>query len=255
MMKQLKAIETICKTIIDDKLVDAIFLKGSIAKNTHDGSSNIDLYLLVSREKMDTVLDKRFEYLESYNNILHHFFVFFSCPQMVCVFEDGVRLNLFTTTLENLNNYDSILIIYDPKGLLEDYQKRDLSLSSKEAAEYFNTFNYTLLDFEVAYLRKDIAWMFRLASHLFSDLSFILRMISDPQNAKIGIKGLMNVLEPDLKEEYIKIIKKLRSDNLLECVIYMVLLIDNLIMRMPLEIGQYINYDFHVFVKKRILSL
>ena len=71
-MKQLKAIETICKAIIDDKLVDAIFLKGSIAKNTHDEGSNIDLHLLVDRDKMDVVLDKRFEYLETYNNILHH---------------------------------------------------------------------------------------------------------------------------------------------------------------------------------------
>lgn len=254
-MKQLEAIEIICKTIIEDKLVDAIILKGSIAKNTHDEYSNIDLYLIVERDKMDLVLDKRFEYLESYANILHHFFVFFSCPQMVCVFEDGVRVNLFTTTISNLNNYDSILIIYDPKNLLENYQKRDFSLSPKEAAEYFNTFNYSLLDFEVAYARKDIAWMFRLANHLFSDLSVILRLVSHPESAKLGIKGLIHVLDSDLKEEYIKIMKKMRSENLLECVIYMVILIDNLVMRMPLEIGQYINYDFHVFVKKKILSL
>ena len=70
------AIEAICKTIIGDKNVEAIFVQGELAEEYFDEHSIIDLYLVVERSKMDYVLDKRYEYLESYKQIIHHFLSF-----------------------------------------------------------------------------------------------------------------------------------------------------------------------------------
>ena len=254
-MNQKIAIEAICKTIIGDKNVEAIFVQGELAEEYFDEHSIIDLYLVVERSKMDYVLDMRYEYLESYKQIIHHFFVFFSCPQIVAIYEDGLRINLYISTLENLQVYGKMVIIYDPKNVLDNFPCKNYSLLPKEAGEYFNTFNYTLLDFISAYLRNDIPYAFRLASHLFSDISTIFRIISDPNNAKLGLKGLYKVLDRDLKEKIYEIMKEFSYDNLLQTVLLMVSIIDSLIMRMPLEIAQYINYDFHVICKKKLLSI
>lgn len=156
---------------------------------------------------------------------------------------------------ENLQVYGKTLIIYDPKNILVNHKQRQYTLSSQEAAEYFNTFNYTLLDFIAAYMRKDYPYAFRLANHLFSDLSVIMRILSDPQNAKLGLKGLYNVLDYNYREKYYEVLRQFSFENTLQTVVLMVSMIDNLIMQMPLEMAQYINYDFHVYCKKKILSI
>ena len=52
-------------------------------------------------------------------------------------------------------------------------------------------------------MRKDYPYAFRLANHLFSDLCNHADII-DPQNAKLGLKGLYNVLDYNYRENIMK---------------------------------------------------
>lgn len=62
-MRTYETIRAISQKIIEDNLCDAILLKGSIGRGDDDEYSDIDMYLIVSPENMDSVLQKRYEYL------------------------------------------------------------------------------------------------------------------------------------------------------------------------------------------------
>ena len=59
------------------------FLLRGISLEQHDEYAIIDLYLITERDKLDEVLDKRFEYLESYKPIIHHFLFSFRAHKLL----------------------------------------------------------------------------------------------------------------------------------------------------------------------------
>ena len=102
-MIQYDAINIIAKAIIDDGLVEACYLKGSIARQEEDEYSDVDLYCLVSLENEATFLKKRIQYLETYKPILFFEEVNFVGPQLVCVFENGLHFDLYMQNKQNLS--------------------------------------------------------------------------------------------------------------------------------------------------------
>src|SRR5690554_6917149 len=116
-MEHYKIAEKVSKRIIDDGLSQAIFLKGALARQEED--SFLDLYVLVSDNNAELFLERRKIYLEAYREIMH--LAFSSCNDYlaICVYENGLRMNLHTITKIPINKDDDILVIYDPLDLLK----------------------------------------------------------------------------------------------------------------------------------------
>ncbi|MBE9916329.1 hypothetical protein G8C92_20130 [Paenibacillus donghaensis] len=110
-----KALHAVVESLKTDDLVEAIFLKGSMARKEHDNYSDIDLYCLVSDENVEPFLPHRIKHLESYKKLLFVDDIYIIAPQILAVYVDLVHIDLFTVTLENIIAKDKIEILYDPK--------------------------------------------------------------------------------------------------------------------------------------------
>lgn len=254
-MNQYDAINKITEAAIKDGLVDACFLKGSIARGQEDKYSDVDLYFIVSNENKDIFLKKRIQYLETYQNILYYSFVNFVGPQIVCIYENGLHVDLYTLTLDNINEYDNILVIHDPYEILKNYQAKPLSLTDSEIGKLINEFSYTLTEFYNAYKRKDLLFSFKLANYLHSDYTQLKRAFVDANNSKIASKGFLKHLEGDELKQYLNVTRLVKYDTSLVAVKMLVILLNDLIINLPISIAEHVNIDFFFFCKKLINSL
>ncbi|MGD9886848.1 MAG: aminoglycoside 6-adenylyltransferase [Bacilli bacterium] len=254
-MKQYQAVEKISQAIINDQMAEAIFLKGSLARKEEDEFSDVDFYVIVEESHLQQFLQKRLEYLKSYGPIMHFFETNFVGPQIVCIFEDGLHFDLYVTTLDRINHFDQIAIIYDPKHLLDKYQKMPLALSNNEIANIIHSFCFTVIEFQAAHERKDFIFAFRLAHHMLADLGCYVRTIVDPEHAKIGLKRFHKMLKEPYLTKYLEIVQSLRFDNYLLSVKLMMTYFDNLINNVPLRIAEFINFDFFQYSKKIIMGM
>ncbi|MGX8794785.1 DUF2785 domain-containing protein [Fusibacter sp. JL298sf-3] len=201
-MKQFDAIEIIKNRLIETHLVSAIYLKGSLARDEADMYSDVDLYCLILPEHVDAFLALRLEVLKAYKPMVYWSEANFVGPQIVCVYEDGLHLDLYVQTPETLTQTDAIKVLYDPENYLENYIAKPLDLSTSEMTRLFDAATFTLLEFETAYLRGDLVWASRLASHLSGDLSVLLRHLYHPEYAKLGCKRLNCYLENALSRRF-----------------------------------------------------
>ncbi len=254
-MLQYQAIETITEAILRDHVALAIYLKGSIARKEEDEFSDVDFYVVVKEQDLPLFLNKRLEYLSSYAPILYHSNAGFGVPQIVCVFDNGLHFDFYTTTIKQINQYDEIVILYDPNSLLIDYQKKELNLSSEETANVIHSFCFAAIEFHAAYQRKDFLFAFRLANHMLTDLGTYLRSIIEPEKAKIGIKRFTKMLIEPYKNQYIEISKKLTYDSVLLSVKLMYSFLDKLVMQIPLHVAEQFNFEFFQFTKKLIMGM
>lgn len=94
-MRQEEAVKKVYSEIMRDKLVRAVFLKGSIARGECDEYSDVDFYCMVDEERKEEFLSKRIKYLESYKPLIYYSEENFVGPQIVAVFEDGLIKNFF----------------------------------------------------------------------------------------------------------------------------------------------------------------
>lgn len=254
-MKQIEAVERICEVLKDDDAVRAIFLKGSIARNELDDYSDVDFYCIVKEDKLDEFLMRRIGYLEQYRPIIYWSEANFVGPQIVAVFDNGLHFDLYTVTFDTLKKTDAIKVLYDPEGLLADYNPEPLTISDKEVVEFFNGFTFSLLEFEAAYCRNDLIWAARLASHLSGDLSIILRYVYDIDNAKLGFKRLYKKLDEELNMKLSKAMDLSGPSYLPKGVILLVDIASEIIDKLPSEVSKKININFFNFMSDKIKRL
>ncbi len=254
-MKQYEAAEAVAKRIVADGLAEALLLKGSLARKQADEYSDVDFYAIVSEREMPVFLERRLDYLNAYMPILYHSESNFVGPQIVCVFENGLRFDLYTLTREQLNNLDRIAVLYDPKHLLDEYQPLSLALSPEEIGKLVGSLCFTALEFHAAYMRQDYLFALRLANHISADLGMYLRTIYDPEFAKTGLKGLAPHLDDDVKKNYLEILKKLKTDTVLEAAQLMFMLLDSYISNLPIKIAEHVNFDFYFYIKRLIVGM
>ena len=69
---------------------EAIFLKGSLARNSEDQYSNIDLYCIIKDSKYDLFLEKELKILRKYEIIVYSKLI---GNHLICVYENGIILN------------------------------------------------------------------------------------------------------------------------------------------------------------------
>lgn len=254
-MKQHNAIQSIVSAIKADEFIDACFLKGSFARHENDAYSDIDLYCLVSPENKTAVLERRMTYLQTYQSILHVEEVYFVCPQLVCIYEDGLHLDLYVTTLDELTEDDDILVLLDPKGFLNHYQSKKLRLSNLEMANHIHEYALTLLEFVQSYRRGDYVFAFRLLNHLLMHYTYILRYFKNPIKSKIGIKGFTKELNGRDVDQYMTLVRLVKYETSLLACKTITSMVHDLMMNLPIAIAEAINFDLFLFAKQEILRL
>ncbi|QTA37904.1 aminoglycoside 6-adenylyltransferase [Thermosipho ferrireducens] len=255
-MEQLKAIKVISEAIKKDKNVRSMFLKGSLARNEMDSYSDVDFYCLVKSDSLEEFLKKRLHYLKQYRPLIYWSEVNFVGPQIVAVFDNGLHFDLYTVTHDTLSMTDEIKIIYDPENLLDNYKAEKLAISEKEFLRYFNSFAFTMLEFETAYLRKDLIWASRLTNHLSADLAAILRYFYDRDNSKLGFKRLHEKLDKNLREKLIKAMDFSGPSYLPEGAIMLAEILREIIeMHLNETLKSKVNIEFFYFMFERFKKL
>lgn len=243
-MEQLEAIKKVLPLLMADKAVKAVFLKGSIARGENDEFSDIDLYCLVEREKLDDFLNRRMNYLKEYRPLIFARDVNHVGPQLVGVFDNGIHIDLYTLTSNSMNTTDKIKVLYDPKKLLYEYKQEPLSISEKLLVDYFDDIAFLMLAFEGAYSRGDLMYASRVGGHIYSYLSIILRYMYDADNAQIGLKGLDKVLSKDKRDKLSSSMDLLGPSYLPEGIKVLIGIIDEILEELPKETSDKVNKLF-----------
>ncbi len=254
-MKQRGILELVSKSIIEDGLCDALFLKGSLARHEEDDYSDIDLYCVVSPHNQSSFLAKRLDYLLTYQDILYHSEANFVGPQIVAIYEDGTHIDLYMVTIDSIIETDQIHVLYDPKSLLKHYQAQPLVLTDEEVRRLIDGFSFTMFEFYHAYMRGDFVFAFKLANLLHTDYTQMYRYFKQPSFSKLPSKRFIFCLSPEEKERYLYLTKQLKYDGVLGAVKMIVEEMQQLILTLPLAITFNVNYVFFEYGKKKIFQL
>ena len=76
---------------------------GLIGRGDDDEFSDVDMYLIVSPEHMDTVLQRRCAYLSAYKEIVYLEDVNFGLPQKVAIYVDALHVDLYVARMEQID--------------------------------------------------------------------------------------------------------------------------------------------------------
>ncbi|MFJ8518824.1 nucleotidyltransferase domain-containing protein [Lysinibacillus xylanilyticus] len=66
-MKLDHVVEVLLESLKDDQYIEAIFLRGSMARNEHDEFSDIDIYCVVNEENVEAFLPNRTKHIGAYS--------------------------------------------------------------------------------------------------------------------------------------------------------------------------------------------
>ena len=254
-MKRYEAIKCVSDAILEDGLAEAIFLKGSIARGEDDDYSDVDMYAAVSEENFDAFLEKRIRYMEKYMPLVYRSESNFVGPQIVGVYENALHFDLYTVNVNAIPQTDSIKILYEKNGILESYKQKTLSISPSAITTELDEFSFTLLEFEIAYSRKDWIWAIRLFNHELTSVSKFLRFIYDRDNSLMVLKGLYKVIPQDIYDEYLNILESATPANILLAMKKLLNLADKTIQKLPGDLTSPMNKTFYDFMRNRIFEL
>jgi len=254
-MKRYNAIEAVSETILRDSLVEALIIKGSIARGDDDDYSDVDMYAVVSPENREEFLSKRIQHLEAYMPLVYWSESDFVGPQIVGVFEDALHFDLYTVTPDDIPKTDDIKVLYDKRGLFKSYEKAALSISPLDVVINIHEFTFVLLEFEAAYMRNDRMWSIRLLYALLAHLSFVVRYMYDEDNSQLALKRLYKVIPPELYNDFIDILENATPSNVLTAVKMIVSLAEKQIETLPGEIKKEINLNFFELMKYKISAM
>lgn len=254
-MKRYTAIEKVKEAILNDGLVEALFLKDSIARGDDDDYSDVDMYAVVSSDNREAFLAKRIQFLEEYMPLIYWSESNFVGPQIVGVFGDALHFDLYTVVPDSIPQTDNIKILYDKSGILNSYEKKPLGISPADVVTNVHGFTFVLLEFEAAYMRKDFMWSIRLFYALLADLSFVVRYIYDEDNAQLALKRLYKVLPDNLYNNFMDILENATPSNVLNAVKMIVSLAEKQIEALPKEISGEINMKFFKLMQRKIATM
>ena len=204
MSKQWEAIDAVMDACLKHPQVQAMFLKGSLAKGTGDDFSDVDFYCLVDEGGEEGFLSERLNILRSYRPLIYWSEANYVAPQIVAVFDNGLHFDLYTVTENRFPLVGGFKVLYDPGQRLEQFRDRirEPRLSKEQVETRFGSFSFTLLEFEAAWRRDDLTWATRLASHLSGDLAVLMRHLYDPSEGQLGMKRLEALLPEPVRGQW-----------------------------------------------------
>jgi len=254
-MNRHEAVKIVSDEILKDGLVDALFLKGSIARGEDDEYSDVDMYAVVTLENFDAFLNKRVQYLETYKPLVFWCEEDFVGPQIVGVYENALHFDLYTVKPDSIPQTDNIKVIYDKYGLLDSYKNAPLNVSSNYIIKEVSEFAFTLLEFEAAYARKDYIWAITLFHFQLSRVSFFTRFVHDSDNARLGLKRINKAIPDEIYKEYISILENATPTNILTAMKQLLALANDLVMQFPEEMQRQVNRKFFDLMQNKIKVL
>ena len=177
-----------------DGLCEAVLLKGSIARGDADEFSDIDLYLVVSPQNRDAVLERREHYLAAYGNVVFIEDVDFGLPQKVAIFSDALHVDLYVAEPQQVGSLDPVVAAYDPAGLFADVTPTRADVTDEGLCRHFSSAIYCLVEASSAYGRRNDAWAAKIMGDAVGELSVLVRSPYDRRYAFLGLKKINEVI-------------------------------------------------------------
>ena len=189
-----EAIARIAGAAVADGLCEAVLLKGSIARGDADEFSDIDLYLVVSPQNRDAVLERRERYLAAYGNVVFIEDVDFGLPQKVAIFSNALHVDLYVAEPQQVGSLDPVVAACDPAGLFKDATPMRADVTDEELCRHFSSVLYCLVEASSAYARGNNVWAAKIMSDAVGELSVLVRSLYDRRYAFLGLKKINEVI-------------------------------------------------------------
>lgn len=100
-------VKILLESLKGDQFIEAVFLRGSIAREEHDEFSDIDMYCVVKEENIEAFLPNRKKHIETYMDTLFVDDIYIIAPQLLVVYEDLIHIDLFTVAPSEISNKDT----------------------------------------------------------------------------------------------------------------------------------------------------
>ncbi|CAM3827064.1 aminoglycoside 6-adenylyltransferase [Mesobacillus thioparans] len=190
-MKIDEALSVLTNTLVKDKRVQAIFVKGSLGRGEQDEHSDLDLYCLVDDVDLSPFLQTRVSQLETYGKLLFYDDIYIVAPQIIAVYENMVHVDLFTVTDETFVEKDFFQVIHDPQNRLKKFEaSQTLQLSAVEFQDAVDDVAWFLFQYQKSAARGNDLWSVNMLNHVMTNLSRVLLHRYKPDRAQLGVKAL-----------------------------------------------------------------
>lgn len=206
------AMDKILDSLKKDPNVEAVFLRGSIARDEHDAYSDIDMYCAV--RDVPSFLPSRINHLEAYQPLIFVDDIYIIAPQILGVFENMVHIDLFTVTFDEISKKDAIKILYDPLNRLSGLQM-DTSLTLREEdfqADVDDTV-WFIYQYKLSAKRQNDIWCVHLLHQVLTHFSKVLLHRYVPERANLGMKTLQDSLPRVILEELKPVMNRLTIED------------------------------------------
>ncbi|WHX42551.1 nucleotidyltransferase domain-containing protein [Mesobacillus sp. AQ2] len=207
-MKVTEALEILTNSLVKDKRIQAIFVKGSVGRGEQDEHSDLDLYCLVDQDDLSDFLLSRIDHLETYGKLLFYDDIYIIAPQIIAVYENMLHVDLFTVTEEIFVEKDYFKVIYDPYNRLERFKaSQTLRLSPEEFQVAVDDIAWFLFQYKKSSVRGNDLWSVNMLNHVMTHLAKVLLHRYRPERAQLGLKALESSL-PDAIIENVRQIQE-----------------------------------------------
>ncbi|WP_185903573.1 aminoglycoside 6-adenylyltransferase [Lysinibacillus sphaericus] len=205
-MKLDHVVEVLLESLKNDQYIEAVFLRGSMAREEHDEFSDIDIYCVVNEENVEAFLPNRVQHIEAYKKTCFVDDIYIIAPQLLVVYEDMIHIDLFTVTLSEISEKDAIKILFDPNGILTAKQKNTtLSLTPLEFQDAVDDTVWYLYQYYWSAQRGNEIWSVHLLRNSLEHFAKVLLHKYCPERALLGLKTLPNSLPTDPLHEIVDI--------------------------------------------------
>jgi len=234
------AVKKIIEAIQQEEIVEACYIK----ENQDD---KIVMYAVINQKEFKQYLDKRTQYLETYNYILYQDDS--DENGIFCVFDDGVCFELKHIFLEQVKNLSDCKKIFDRYEQFLETPESTVD-KNKLIAEKINLFSYRIYEMTIFYKLKDMI-LFNLKKIEVLGLLADFYYIKDCETNDFKKNSYVN-LNKDIKFILDKLIK---SNEIIKDFNYFLIKFEKELMQLPISIFSHINMDFFKFVKKEFTNL
>lgn len=188
-MRQYDAMTALTDSLRTDADVQAIFLKGSFGRGEGDAYSDVDLYVMVAPEKLETFLSRRRDHLTTYRPILLEDEINIVAPQLIVVYDDFLHLDFFTVTADTLNHQDTITVLHDPERRLQHHAS-SLALSAPDLSGHVFDAIWFFFQYTKARDRGNDIWAVEMLRQGMSHFAYALAAHHEPERAALGLKDV-----------------------------------------------------------------
>lgn len=206
-MKLDLVVEVLLESLRDDPYIEAVFLRGSMAREEHDEFSDIDIYCVVNEENIEAFLPNRIQHIKAYKKTCFVDDIYIIAPQLLVIYEDMIHIDLFTVTPSEISDKDAMKILFDPNGILAAKQKNTtLSLTPLEFQDAVDDTVWYLYQYYWSAKRGNEIWSVHLLRNSLEHFAKVLLHKYCPERALLGLKTLNNSLPTDPLDEVVDIV-------------------------------------------------